>query len=190
MNRRPRFWHGVIVAAALAIMASVLVTGLALTSAVPAVIKLTAPLLGLAYIVYLFQATGARNGRVVTLTAWGLLTAVCWWLNVSLPFYLLIHAGIIWLIRSFYAYDSMVPAIIDFALSAFAVLTFSWAFMRTGSVFLATWCFFLVQAVWILIPRKISGSARNRNKKDDNRQFEHARRRADSALRQLFNQPG
>ena len=189
MIQSPRFWHGVIVAAVMALVASVLVSGLALTSGVPTMIKLTAPALSLAYILYLLQATGTRNGRIVTLTAWAFMTVACLWLNISLPFYLLIHASSIWLVRSFHAYSSLVPAVIDSFLSAFAVLAFSWAFVRTGSVLIATWCFFLVQALWIWIPRKISSPTINTRQDSDNEPFERAKRRADSALRQLFSQP-
>jgi hypothetical protein len=60
--------------------------------------------------------------------------------------------------------------------------------MRTGSVFLASWCFFLVQSLWVLIPRTIAGPARKVTPERNTDQFERARRQADAALRQLFSQ--
>ena len=64
-----------------------------------------------------------------------------------------------------------------------------WAISQSGSVFLATWCFFLVQALFVAIPssvkRKPSGV---KNTAVENEPFERARRQADKALTQLFSQ--
>ena len=82
--------------------------------------------------------------------------------------------------------DPDIPALLDLALSAISVAGFVWAASRTGSVFLATWCFFLVQALFIAIPpalkRKASAVSRQTNQS-----FDNARRRADAAIRQLAN---
>lgn len=188
MNRRPRIIHGVIAAAMLAFLATVLVVALSPFLGLGGVIRLAAPLLGLAYLLYLFRSTGASTGRVVTLSAWCLLSLAAWWFVPSLAFYLLLHAGALWLVRSLYAYSGFIPALIDLALSAFAVATFAWAFMRTGSVFLATWCFFLVQALWAFIPENIRKADRRPESTAHQDGFERARRQADAALRQLFSQ--
>lgn len=188
MNRRPRFLHGVLAAAALAFLAAALVAVLSPLLGLDSVIRLAAPLLALAYLLYLLRTIRARTGRVVTLTAWGTLATLAYWFAPSLPFYLLIHAGAIWLIRSLYAYSGLLPAVIDLSLSALGVLTFCWAFLRTGSVFLATWSFFLVQALSAYVPRKIEGRQTQARRPDQNAGFERARRQADAALRQLFSQ--
>lgn len=188
MNRRPSFIHGVLAAAMLALLASVLIAGLTPFISLASVIRLAAPLLALAYLLYLFRTTRAGTGRVVTLAAWGAMAALAWWFAPSLPFYLLLHVGAIWLIRSLYAYSGLIPAVMDFALTAFGLVTFAWAFARTGSVFLATWSFFLVQALWAFIPRKIQGRKSSPAQSTDNTHFERARRQADAALRQLFSQ--
>lgn len=188
MKARPRFFHGVIAAALLALAATALVVVLTPFVGLGSVIRLAAPLLGLAYLLYLLRSTSARTGRIVTMSAWSACAALAWWFAPSLPFYLLLHAGAIWLIRSLYAYSSVVPALIDLALSALAVLAFAWAFMRTGSVFLATWCYFLVQALWTFVPRKLRGPRAIASKTADHTGFERARRQADAALHQLFSQ--
>ncbi len=190
MTRRPRFSHGVIVAACLALAGSILVSGLGLVLGGVTVIKLSATAVALAYLLHTLKASHARSGRILTLTAWSLMTLACLWLNISLPLFLLIHAGAIWLIRAFHAYASLVPAILDACLSAFAVLAFAWAFMRTGSVLLSTWCFFLVQALWVFIPRTLSPPETRREPGGGNDSFDQAKRRADAALRKLFSQPG
>jgi len=63
-----------------------------------------------------------------------------------------------------------------------------WAISRSGSVFLATWCFFLVQALFVTIPPAVKRAQDVKsNKTADNETFERARRDADQALRQLFS---
>lgn len=188
MKARPRFFHGVFAAAVLALAATAMVVVLTPFMGLASVIRLAAPVLGLSYLIYLLRSTGARTGRIVTLSAWGAFTALAWWLAPSLPFYLLLHTGAIWLVRSLYAYSSLIPAVIDLALSALAVLIFAWAFVRTGSVFLATWSFFLVQALWTQVPRKLQQTTTAASAAGDNPGFERARRQADAALRQLFSQ--
>lgn len=188
MKARPRLLHGVLAAAGLAFLASVLVAVLTAAPGFAGVARLLAPVLSLAYLLYLFRIIGARNGRLVTLSAWAVLSICTWWMAPALPFYLLIHAGAIWLIRSLYAYSSLIPALIDLALSTVAVATFTWALMRTGSIFLATWSFFLVQALWTCIPKKFSGQRGGTSRDHGSAGFERARRQADAALRQLFTQ--
>lgn len=188
MKARPKIGNGVVVAAGLAFLATVLVTLLASLIGLATVIRITAPLLSLAYLLYLVRSSGVRTGRVVTFAAWAVFAACAWWWAPSLTFYLLLHAGAIWLLRSLYAYSSLVSALADLALSAFAVLAFAWAFSRTGSVFLATWCFFLAQALWVCIPAKLPGRRPVAAPVEDNTGFEQARRQADAALRQLFTQ--
>jgi len=188
MNRRPRFRHGVVAAALLALLATFLIAVLTPFLGLESVIRLAVPLLALTYLLFLFRSTRARTGRVVTLSAWSLMALVAWWGDPSLPFYLLLHVGAIWLIRSFYVYSGVLQAALDFALSTLAVLTFTWAFMRTGSVFLATWCFFLVQALWPLVPGAFQRSKSKVEQLRDNQSFERAQRQADAALRQLFSQ--
>jgi hypothetical protein len=188
MNRRPGFFHGVMAAAALALLGSALILVLSPFLGLATVIRLATPFLALAYLLYLLRAARARTGRVVTLSAWGIMSLAAWWFAPSLPFYLLLHAGAIWLIRSLYVYSGLFPALIDLALTAGSVLAFSWAFMRTGSVFLATWCFFLAQALWAYIPLKVQGRNSTTPQIPDNSRFDRARRHADAALRQLFSQ--
>jgi hypothetical protein len=92
----------------------------------------------------------------------------------------------LWLVRSLYFYSSAFPALLDFGLSALSVSAAAWAMTRSGSLFLAIWCFFLVQAVFVAIPQRLGISAHRDTNKIDDGAFEHARRRADAALRQLF----
>ncbi len=187
--KRPSFLHGVIVAAVLSFFASAGVATLAPFVGLGAVVRLVIPALGLAYLLYLFSRSEERVGRVTTLAAWIALAAVTWWLAPPLPLYLLIHVAAIWLVRSLYFYSGVMPAMMDLGLSALSVSATVWAITRSGSVFLATWCFFLVQALFVTIPPAVKRNQNaQRNAAAESKNFEHARRQADQALRQLFTQ--
>ena len=185
--KRPTFFHGVIVAAVLGFFASAIVATLTPFVSLGAVIRLVIPALGLSYLLYLFSRSEERVGRVITLSLWSALAAVTWWIAPPLPLYLLIHVGAIWLVRSLYFYSGVLPALMDLGISTLSVSATVWAISRSGSVFLATWCFFLVQALFVTIPPAVKRAREDKgNEVPDNETFEHARRNADQALRQLF----
>ena len=187
--KRPSFLHGVLVAAVLGFFASAVVATLTPFVGLGAVLRLVIPALGLAYLLYLLSRSKERVGRVTTLSLWGALAVITWWVAPPLPFYLLIHVGAIWLVRSLYFYSGVVPALMDLGLGALSISATVWAISRSGSVFLATWCFFLIQALFVTIPPAIKSKQKpERNTAVESENFEHARRQADQALRQLFTQ--
>jgi hypothetical protein len=187
--KRPSFFNGVIVAAVLGFFASAIVATLTPFFGLGAVVRLLIPVLGLAYLFYLFSRCEERTGRVTTLFTWGVLALVTWWLAPPLPLYLLIHVGAVWLVRSLYFYSGVVPALMDLGVSALSISATVWAISRSGSVFLATWCFFLVQALFVAIPPAVKRTHKSpRNTAIESENFERARRMADQALRQLFTQ--
>jgi len=70
-----------------------------------------------------------------------------------------------------------------------SIATTVWGITRSGSVFLAIWCFFLVQALFVAIPPAIKRKdARQSGSAAGNEHFDQAKRQADEALRQLFTQ--
>ena len=187
--KRPSFLHGVIVAAVFGFFASAVVATLTPFIGFGSVIRLVVPALGLAYLLYLMSRSKERLGRVTTLTLWSTLAVVAWWLAPPLPLYLLIHIAAVWLVRSLYFYSGVIPALMDLGLNALSISAAVWAITRSGSVFLATWCFFLVQALFVVIPPTIKGKTMpERSTALDSENFERARRQADAALRQLFTQ--
>ena len=187
--KRPTFFNGVVVAAVLGFFASAIVATLTPFVGLGAVVRLVIPLLGLAYLLYLLNRTAERVGRITTLTLWTAMAAITWWLAPPLPLYLMVHVGTIWLVRSLYFYSGVMPALMDLGLGALSVSAAVWAITRSGSVFLATWCFFLVQALFVAIPPAVQRKARpEQNMPADSENFERARRQADAALAQLFTQ--
>ena len=187
--KRPTFFHGVIVAAVLGFFASAVVATLTPFVGLGSVIRLAIPGLGLAYLLFLFSRSEERVGRVTTISLWSALAVVTWWVSPPLPLYLLIHVAAVWLVRSLYFYSGLLPALMDLGLSALSISASVWAITRSGSVFLATWCFFLVQALFVAIPPAVKEKEKQeRNIAADNERFEQARRQADAALRTLFTQ--
>ena len=187
--KKPAFFHGVVVAVVLAFVSSAVIGGLTPFVGIGSVIRLVIPAVALAYIFYLLRSSNERVGRISILALWSALTIATWWYSPSLPFYVLVHVGSMWLVRSLYFYTGIFPALMDLGLSAISVTAFTWALARSGSVFLATWSFFLVQALFVVIPSSIpardeAGKARVM----DNESFNRARRQADQALKQLFTQ--
>ena len=151
--KQPGFPEGVFVAAALAIIASVCTTVFAPLIGFPATARLLVPVLALGYLLFLFSRNRKRSGQLVMLATWGLMALLAWWLTPPLPLYLVIHAGALWLVRSLHFHPGLLPALLDMALVAFGVIALSAVLSRTGSVLLGCWCFFLVQALFVAIPR-------------------------------------
>ena len=185
--KRPTFIHGVVVAAILAFFASAIVATLTPFVGLGSVVRLVIPVMGLAYLLYLFSRSTERLGRVTALTVWSIMAAITWWMAPPIALYLLIHVMAIWLIRSLYFYAGVMPALMDLGLSALSITATVWALTRSGSIFLATWCFFLVHALFVTIPPAISKKqSAETGTQPDNERFDAAKRQADAALRQLF----
>lgn len=185
--KRPGFLHGVVVAAVLAFFASAIAATLTPFAGPGATIRLVIPLLGLAYLMYLLNRSAERLGRVTTITIWTVVAALTWWVSPPLPLYLMIHVIAVWLVRSLYFYSGFIPALMDLGLNTLSIAAAIWAVTRSGSLFVATWCFFLAQALFTAIPPALQRSAEpNKSPRAGNETFERASRQADAALRQLF----
>lgn len=185
--KRPGFFQGVVVAVVFGFFASAIVATLTPFFGFGSVIRLTIPALGAAYLLYLMSRSKDRVGRVTTLSLWTALAAITWWAAPPFPLYLLIHVTAIWLVRSLYFHSGVIPALMDLGLNALSISACIWALTRSGSVFLAVWTFFLVQALFVAIPPTVQGKTNpTRNAAVENENFKQAKRQADAALRQLF----
>lgn len=138
------------------------------------------------YVGYLLGFAAERKGWVsCILLSLSLFLAAG---HISL-LWLLVAGGIfLWLSRQLVARRSVVPALVDFGLSAFAVCAFFWALC--SSFWLAVWSFFLVQAGSALIPKKFGrrpqvGRERNECRSAGGDCFAGACRVAEVALEQL-----
>jgi ABC-type transport system involved in multi-copper enzyme maturation permease subunit len=178
---RPTFLEGVGVALAASLSGAAAYTAL---SAAVGVGMLRPVIAGLAlgYLVYLLARTPVRVGRVTAFLAWCLAAVGLWVAAPPLALYLLLHVGMLWLIRALFFHASLVSALADLALGLLALAAGLWALAQTGSLLLGLWCFFLVQAGFVAIP---PGSAARRPGREPSREdaFEHAHRIAEAALR-------
>jgi len=184
--KRPTFFYGVMVALAIAAAAGAVFSALAPLLGAGTSLRLLVPVVSLAYLLCLFRRNDESTGRITTVALWFLVSAITWLIAPSIPVYVLIHTGMLWLVRSLYFYSSAFPALLDLGLSTLSVSAAVWAMTRSGSLFLTIWCFFLVQAVFVVIPHRLGMPARGDAAEIDDDAFERARRRADAALRQLF----
>ena len=183
--RSPAFSQGLVVAIILAVAGGVSFTLLTPFLGAGFVIRLTVAGLAWAYVVYLVARSGHAVGRVTVATASVLVTALAWWLLPTLTTFVLAHVLVIWIVRSLYYHSGLLSSLADLALTFGGVLLAVWASARTGSVFLATWSFFLVQALFTAIPQLPFARTRDPEQITTPDRFETASREAEKALRQL-----
>jgi hypothetical protein len=150
--------------------------------------RLLVALLGGAWLLYLMAGSAQRIGSFVTLVIWSVTAVVLWLASPPFSVYVLTHVAMLWLARSLLRYTGVLPVLADFALCLFALAFAYWAAIRTGSAFLALWCFFLVQALYVFIPQRMRGPARGAPRDETDQAFRRAQRSAESALRRLAAQ--
>jgi hypothetical protein len=184
--KQPTFPEGVAVALAASLAGGAAFNALDLIFPGTSPLRLLIAGISLVYVIYLLGRSPERVGRVMTIAAWLTVAGVLWFTQPPLPLYLCLHLGAIWLIRSLYFYSSMLSALADLGLNSLALSAAIWAITRTNSVFLGLWCFLLVQALFIVIPKQaFRRSAANRAGQADTDRFLHAYRNAEAAVRKL-----
>ena len=184
--KEPTFLEGVSVAIAISLAGSALYTAMDFAFPAGPVLRLLIAGIGLAYVIYLLSRSPERIGRVTAAAAWVLVAGVLWFTTPPLLLYVFVHLGTLWLIRSLYFYSSVLSALADLGLNGLGLAAAIWAVTRTGSVFLGIWCFFLVQALFIFIPKSVNrkpGAAPAGQESED--RFQHAYRVAEAAVRKL-----
>ncbi len=181
--KTPTFLEGAGVALAASVAGSVTHTALA-AAAGGGVLRPVVAGLALGYVAYLLARSTVRVGRVTALAAWGAAAVLIWLAAPPLALYLLLHLGALWLLRSLFFHSSLFAAAADLGLNLLALAAAVWAVLHTGSLLLAIWCFFLVQALFVVIPPSlVRPSPAGRQESDD--PFEHAHRVAEAAVRRL-----
>jgi hypothetical protein len=184
--RRPSVLEGAGVALVASIGGGVLYSVLSTLFVSEFLLRLLIAVTGLLYVLYLLRRSGEKVGRIASLTLWIVSAFIIWLIGLSLPLYLMVHLGLVWLIRSLYYYASMISAIADLGLVIFGIAAALWAVLQTGSLFLSVWCFFLVQALFVFIPgswkrSRLPGSAVH----SEEACFQNAYRTAQAALTRL-----
>ncbi len=179
------FFEGVIVAVIASLVGSVVFVGLASLFGGGGLFRLLVTGLAFAYLLYLLARSHHRVGRVSVIGIWLVISLAGWILIPSTLLYLVIQLCLIWLIRSLYYYSSVLAALLDLALVGLSLMSAIWAWHNTHSLLLSLWCFFLVQALFVLIPRQLGSRKTTAKPVRDTDRFERAHRAAQVAVRKL-----
>lgn len=178
-----RFWPEVLAAAALATAGALLFHSLAALIGTASAARACVLLLAAAYLGWILYRRGVRIGRLVTVLAWSLASMGLIVLGPPLWIWLLVQGLAIWLLRSVASYERLGYALLDAALGLIAVGAAIATARHSGSLGLALWSYFLVQALSAAIPSHpaVSRAARS----PDDAPFESALHSAEAALRRL-----
>lgn len=182
----PSFLEGVLVALTAALGAALAEGVLTLILPRGTALILVVAGLGLGYLLYLLGRAREPAGRVVMVIGWLMVTGLTWALAPGPWTQVLVQSGLIWLVRSLYHQATPLAALLDLGLILTGLAAALWAGTHTGSLFLAVWCLFLVQAPFAGIPERPGAGPSPEAGPDP---FDLARRAAERALGRLQRQP-
>ncbi len=147
-------WHGILVACVLSVVSIPLILGLQWLGGGSAMLIAG---LGLGYLAYLLAISPSRRGRfVLGLGSAALLIGVCIVSPVS-GIVGLVAVGLIWLVRS--VLFCILPALWDGVLCTLSVICALGTVVSTQSLWLTAWVFFLLQALFVYIPKRFTPSS-------------------------------
>ncbi|GMR16258.1 MAG: hypothetical protein BMS9Abin31_0577 [Gammaproteobacteria bacterium] len=140
------------------------------------------------YIMYLLLRTKERTGRVTVILIWFIATLLSLVFVSSILLYVSIQLFMVWLLRSIYFYNSIFSALIDLTLTGMSVVIAVWTWSVSESMFLTVWSFFLMQALFVFIPKSFNTKEKPESIADeDNDRFEYAYHTAEMAVEKLIN---
>ncbi len=179
-------FEGIIVALITSFVGSVIYFAFSSLFSDSVLIRLLTSGLSFGYILYLLSRSKDRVGRITVIAVWSFSVICLWFIWPPITLFILMHLIAIWLVRSLYFYSSLFSSLTDLALNGFSVAVAFWAASHTGSLFLTIWCFFLTQALFVLIPTGIKKSEAHTAAPLKNRsEFQTAYRAAEAAVRKL-----
>lgn len=187
-HQQDLFWRGLLVGLVLSLLTSSawLLCGTT-CSYTPFFSTLIIGVASFIYIRFLINRSERRAGRVLFVFVWLSITALLAFGNVSLSLVVLIYSALIWLVRSFYFHRGALAVIMDGVVSV-AAWQAGFAVLRSsGSFFLATWCYFLVQSLFALLPLWFHSTKPALVNSASNNRFEQSYGHAEQALRQLIS---
>ncbi len=142
MKKQTTFFEGVGLALILSIVGTVGFFSLTSLFGGGGIFRLLIAGLCFIYVLYLLTRSRERIGRVTAISAWLLVAGLSWIFVPSVLLYIVIHLGMIWLIRSLYFYSSVLSSLADLGLTGFSLAASIWAWSMSNSLFLSFWCFF------------------------------------------------
>ena len=149
---RPTLLEGVLVALVLSLSVSPLVVLVQLAIGSLLAWKMVVMIMAYTYICYLLARSRRRSGRVTLglLALTVLLASLVF--NLRFPTILPLGVTLIWAIRSFAYSRSLVSAVLQGGMCVLGCGAALMMYGHSGSLALAIWSFFLVQAAFVLIP--------------------------------------
>ena len=182
-QRRPSLGAGLAAALVLSACGAALLAAMTPLLGQAAAVRTVVAMLGLAYLMYAVSRSGERVGRLTTLACWIAVASAAWLFGLPLAGYILVHLGLLWLVRSLYHYSGLLPALVDLGVTALGAAFAAWAALRSDSAWLVLWSFFLVQAFHVLVPASLTRREGGAAAADD--AFARAHRAAEAAVRRL-----
>jgi hypothetical protein len=185
---RPTLLEGVLVALVLGLSVSPLVVCVQLVIGSLLAWKIAVIIMAYAYMCYLMARSGRWSGRVTLglLALTVLLASLVF--NLRFPTILLLCVTLIWVMRSFAYSRSLVSAVLQGGVCVLGCGAALMVYGHSGSLALALWSFFLVQAAFVLIPAhtlRRSTAPRSTTRGDDPDDFGRAYHAAEQALERL-----
>lgn len=182
----PTLFEGIALALVASISGSAVFLTLTTLFSAAGVFRLLIAGLCFAYVLYLLARSSEQTGRITVISVWFVVAATAWIFAPSLLIYILIHLAMIWLVRSLYFYSSVLSSLADLGLTGLAMAVAVWAWSVSSSLFLAFWCFFLVQALFVMIPRQFARPVNTHGSLSISEDgFERAHHAAENALRKF-----
>jgi hypothetical protein len=150
--QRPTVLEGILVALAASLLISPLIFMLRLVLGTVLAWNAAIVVLAYGYIVYLLAKRGSSAGRI-TLALLSLLVCVTsLLLEPRWPALVFVAVGLIWGVRTCVYSRSLVTALLHAGLCLLSLGAALWAYAHSGSLALASWSFFLLQAAGVLVP--------------------------------------
>jgi len=177
------FARSVVLALGLAILSSIAFTAFELSF--HSQLFLLAPSLCLIYLLSIGRYRCRKTGWASGLVLWCAFALLLWLLAPSMTDYALVHVAALSAMRALFFHKNLPSVMLDFALSALAAAAAFWAAAHTGSIFLTAWCFFLVQAAFVMIPGNSTTKSTATDIDLNAQQFDVALRKAEEALRKV-----
>ena len=186
--KKATFFEGVGFALISSIVVAVIFTAMSHIFLNGTIFRLLIAGLSFSYLIYLFLRSNECTGKVTIISIWFAITIVSLMFVSSLLLYITIQLFMIWIMRSLYFYNSVFSALTDLVLTGMSLLVAIWAMSVSGSIFLSFWCFFLMQALFVFIPKNFAVKDKSEYvypQNDD--KFEHAYHAAEIAVSKLIN---
>jgi len=154
--QRPTLLEGILVGLVVSLAASPMVFLLSLLLGTVMAGKAVIVVIAYAYIVYLLAQSGRTAGRttLAVLSLLALLASLV--LEARWTTVVLVAVALIWGIRACTYSRSLVAWLLHGGLCLLGLGAALWAYTHSGSIVLAVWSFFLLQALFVCVPPRLA----------------------------------